>query len=208
MSTVAITDERATGDRRAALARRLLPALEELLEDESFIEISVERLVQRAGVSRSGFYLHYSDKGDLLQSLAVEVIADLFVCATGWWQLPPGASKAQLRQGLDQIVELYLPHNKLIAAIIEASSYDTEVAAQFTMLMREAANRVAEHVRRSQKSGDAQQDIDVEPVSEWITWLIERGLYQLVAQADKEEREKLMTAATDIIWRSLYVKGR
>jgi AcrR family transcriptional regulator len=208
VSTAATTDESAATERRGELGRRLLPALEELLEEESFIEISVERLVQRAGVSRSGFYLHFSDKGDLLQTLAAEVMGELFVSATGWWELPPGASKAQLRDGLDRVIRLYLPHNKLIAAIVEASSYDTAVAEQFAMLMREAANRVANHIRRSQKSGEARKGIDVKRVSEWITWMIERGLYQLVATADVEEREELMTAATDIIWRTLYAQRR
>lgn len=208
VSTAATTDESAVTERRAALGRRLLPALEELLEEESFIEISVERLVQKAGVSRSGFYVHFSDKGDLLQTLAAEVLTDLFDSARGWWELSAGASKAQLREGLDEVIRAYLPHNKLIAAIVEASSYEVAVAEQFNMLMREAANHVAAYIRRSQESGDARNDIDVEPVSEWITWMIERGLYQLVANADAQEREDLTTAATDIIWRALYMRGR
>ena len=208
VSTAATTEESAVAERRVALGRRLLPALEGLLEEESFIEISVERLVQKAGVSRSGFYVYFSDKGDLLQTLAAEVLADMFVAATGWWELPAGASKAQLREGLDGVVRAYLPHNKLIAAIVEASSYDIAVAEQFEMLMRQAANHVAAYIRRSQESGDARKGIDVEPVSEWITWMIERGLYQLVANADDEQRENLMTAATDIIWRTLYTQGR
>ncbi len=208
VSTAATTGESAVTERRAALGRRLLPALEELLEEESFIEISVERLVQKAGVSRSGFYVHFSDKGDLLQLLASEVLADLFESARGWWELPASASKPQLREGLDEVVRAYLPHNKLIAAIVEASSYDVAVAEQFALLMREAAHHVAAYIRRSQESGDARNDIDVEPVSEWITWMIERGLYQLVANADVEERENLTTAATDIIWRALYAQGR
>jgi AcrR family transcriptional regulator len=197
----------AASERRAAFARQLLPAVEELLDEESFIEISVQRLVQSAGISRSGFYLHFTDKGDLLQTLSTEVLADMFASASGWWELPPGASKAQLREGLDRVVRLYLPHNKLIAAIVEASSYDTAVAEQFDNLMHEAATRVADYVRRGQKSGDIRKDIDVERVSEWISWMIERGLYQLVANADVEMREDLMTAATDIIWRTLYAQG-
>jgi hypothetical protein len=37
--------------------------------------------------------------------------------------------------------------------------------------------------------------------------MIERGLYQLVANADPQEREVLEAAVVEIIWRSIYVRA-
>jgi len=201
-----IEDSTATA-RKQVLGSRLLPVLEELLDHESFIEISIERLVQQAGVSRSGFYLHFSDKVDLLRTLATDVMADLFVTARGWWELPPSATRDDLREALDSIVASYLPHKQLMSAIVEASAYDVEVDTQFRLLMSQASRLVAEHIYRSQEAGSARKDIDVDRVSEWITWMIERGLYQLVATADPGGRDDLMAAATEIIWRTLYESG-
>ena len=191
-------------DRRHALSNRLLGSLEELLETESFIEISIERLVQHAGVSRSGFYLHFSDKSDLLQAVATSVMSDLFVTAQSWWDLPARASRADLSQAIHLIVESYLPHRRLLAAVVETASYDAIVEQQYGMLMSQARDRVSESIRRAQETGDAREEVDTVRVATWITWMIERGLYRLVATAEPQEREVLEAAVAEIIWRTVY----
>jgi len=56
-------------DRRVLRTRDTLgDALFALMQDKSFNEITVQDLLDRAGVSRSTFYVHYSDKHDLFLS--------------------------------------------------------------------------------------------------------------------------------------------
>jgi len=51
------------------MRRRLLEVVQQLLDEgESFTEMSVERLVSEAGISRSTFYVYFEDKGDLLRT--------------------------------------------------------------------------------------------------------------------------------------------
>ena len=89
------------GKRRDEIEAKLLAAVENLLESgESFTEISVERLVKEADISRSTFYVHYNDKGHLLERLTEDVIADFLEAASGWWDLPrrlPGGGQGRDR---------------------------------------------------------------------------------------------------------------
>lgn len=56
-------------DRRVARSRdRLGDAMIELIQEKPFDEITVQEVLDRAGVSRTTFYSHYRDKDDLFMS--------------------------------------------------------------------------------------------------------------------------------------------
>src|ERR1700742_4615857 len=56
-------------DRRVGRTRaRLGQALRKLMEERPLDKISVQDVIELAGVSRSAFYAHYDDKVDLLLS--------------------------------------------------------------------------------------------------------------------------------------------
>jgi AcrR family transcriptional regulator len=56
-------------DRRVRRTRDVLgDALVELMHEKPFIDITVQHVLDRAGVSRSTFYTHFSDKDDLFLS--------------------------------------------------------------------------------------------------------------------------------------------
>ena len=56
-------------DRRTARTRNLLgDALIELIQEKPFDSVTVQDVLDRAGVGRSTFYVHYKDKDDLFFS--------------------------------------------------------------------------------------------------------------------------------------------
>jgi AcrR family transcriptional regulator len=60
---------RATTDRRILRTRDALgDALVALMQEKNFEDITVQEVLDRAGVGRSTFYVHYRDKDDLLLS--------------------------------------------------------------------------------------------------------------------------------------------
>lgn len=66
-------DVTAKTDRRVARTRDLLgDALMALIEEKPFERITVQDVLDRAGVGRSTFYTHYEDKTDLFLSDAAE----------------------------------------------------------------------------------------------------------------------------------------
>lgn len=69
---------KAPDDRRAVRTRRMIRnALSELIEEKGYNNISVTDLTARADINRGTFYLHYTDKYDLLEQVENEVIQEL-----------------------------------------------------------------------------------------------------------------------------------
>src|SRR5260370_1065926 len=74
MASVTRKTHNARAARRDEIGRRLLVAVESLLaEGESFTEVSVERLVTEARISRSTFSVYFQDKGHLPGALTARV---------------------------------------------------------------------------------------------------------------------------------------
>lgn len=75
-----LNDERSTqrikGDRRSRrTAMALQRSLVDLLLEKSLADITIQELTDRANISRTTFYLHYQNIGDLFQSIEDEVVA-------------------------------------------------------------------------------------------------------------------------------------
>ncbi len=65
-------------DRRTMRTKKLIRnALSELIEEKGYNNISITDLTARANINRGTFYLHYTDKYDLLGKIEDEMIHEL-----------------------------------------------------------------------------------------------------------------------------------
>lgn len=191
--------------RRALLSRHFLGVVEPLLEaGESYAEISVERLITAVGISRSSFYAYFEDKGDLLGAMAHDVTEDLVTAGTAWFELSTAADKAHLRDSLRPLFETYRRHQALLGAISEAAAYDASAREQHLLMVDRAVDGLDQHIRDGQKAGAIAPELDARQTAQWLTWMHERGLYQLVSHASKAETRRLLDSMTDLVWRALY----
>jgi AcrR family transcriptional regulator len=191
--------------RREQVRRRLLGVVEELLKGgESYAEISVERLVSEANLSRSTFYVYFEDKGDLLRAWFAQVVEELEDAAGAWWKLDQTATREDLRAALARIVHAYRPHTTLMAALYEMAPYDATVRTEVTAMMSSNIGGLRRHVQRGQKQGWIDPGLLPAETAAWLTWMAERGQHQMVLGAGDAEVEKLIDAYTDIVWNSLY----
>jgi len=196
-------------DRREEIRGKLLAVIERLLEDgESFTEISVERMVSEAGVSRSTFYVYFEDKGDLLTAWFEEIRQELSEAAKAWWSLDGSATRDDVRKALENIVLTYQPHTTLMAATYDAAAYDPNVRELVTSMMRNNVAGLRRHIVAGQKEGFIAPGLIPTQTSGWLTWMAERGFHQLVRRASPAELEKLIEAYTDIVWNTLYAPAR
>jgi TetR/AcrR family transcriptional regulator, ethionamide resistance regulator len=191
--------------RREEVRERLLEVVQQLLADgESYAEISVERLVSEAKLSRSTFYVYFEDKGDLLRAWFGQVVAELEDAASAWWQLDGTATYTDLRAALGQIVHAYRPHTALMAALYDISTYDVTAREEVGAMMGANAGGLVRHIRRGQAGGWIDPELTPKETAMWLMWMSERGLHQMVRGADDAEAELLITAYTDVIWHTLY----
>jgi AcrR family transcriptional regulator len=196
---------RSQPERRRLLSRHFIAVIEPLLEaGEPYAELSVERIIKAGNIARSTFYAYFDDKGDLLSAMAEDVIGDLFEAGRTWWAFPHDGSKADLRAALTPALTTHRAHHTILGAVAEAAAYDSRARERYNLLIDEVVANLTEHIRRGQRQGSACPDLDPKRTAQWLIWMHERGLYQLVSPADEREAEKLLATLTDIVWRTLY----
>lgn len=191
--------------RREAIVTDMLRVVEELMEDgASFADITVEQLITEAGISRSTFYVYFEDKGVLLLALAEDVVGRLIDAARVWWELPPDGTRADVESALRGIADVYAQHASIWSALVDTSAYDPNVRASFRGVVALAIEGVSRHIREGQKAGTVRAGLDPKRTAAWLTWMTERGHYEMVSEASKPELAKLVKAQADVVWFTLY----
>ncbi|HYF27871.1 MAG TPA: TetR/AcrR family transcriptional regulator [Baekduia sp.] len=191
--------------RRKAVVADMLAAVEALLEEgETFTSLSVERLITQAGMARSTFYVYFEDKGSLLLALAEDVVAQLVEAAGAWWSLPSDLEEPDVEKALRGIIDVYQRHSTVWSSLVDAATYDPKVRDAFDAVVGNAAAGLTKHIRAGQKAGYIRAEVDPKRTALWLTWMTERGLYQLTPKASPSEIDKLCAAQTEIVWRTLY----
>jgi TetR/AcrR family transcriptional regulator, ethionamide resistance regulator len=191
-------------ERRELAARRLLPAVERLLEHETYPELTVDQMASEADISRSTFYNYFQDKGDLLRVLAGDVMGAIVDASRVWWMLSPDASREELRTAVRHLFETYSPHAVLMLAVAESISHDSRVRDEFMAYMERGREGIAAYIQTGQRAGVLRSDLDAAAAAAWLTWMLERGLSQLSRTSRDDEPERVVTAVADIIWKALH----
>jgi AcrR family transcriptional regulator len=187
------------------LTRYFTEAVEPLLAaGESYADISVERLITAVSISRSTFYAYFDDKGDLLRAMGEDVTLDLATAGAHWFELRPEADRAALRAALLPLFDTYRRHQRVLRAITETAAYDPNIRALHLALVERAATGLSGHIRAQQDAGAVVAELDPDQSSLWLVWMLERGLYQLVAPAEPAEVDRLLDSLTALVWRMLY----
>lgn len=128
MSPVSTISRRPPQDQSSAARTRaaLLDASRELIDDRgAFASLSVAEIAATAGVSRPTFYAYFRDKRDVVLALGHEMQDDLRRVADPWLRGGTGV----LRETLEAVLAGFRDHHAAVAAIVEAATYDPEVAA-------------------------------------------------------------------------------
>ena len=191
------------------LSRHFVSVVEGLVENGvRYADLSVEAIITAGGISRSTFYVYFDDKGDLLVAMAQDVIGDLLADGASWWELPVGATREDLRKALRVPIDTYRKHRTILGTIAETAAYDPRAQEQQQNLIDQVVTALTIYIGDAQRAGVADAHLDAERTAQWLIWMIERGLYQLVGTADDEEVERQLDALVEIVWRVVYLSGR
>ena len=197
--------EKRRARRRARVVARLLPIVERLLDEEdSYLDLKVERILEEGEMARSTFYSYFDDKADLIIALGETAMREIIDVAQSIWDLPADATREQVRAAVRRSLEAYLPHTKLMRAVHEVSTYDLRVRERFEATYAEAQRAASRHIRAGQKAGFIRRDLNPEDAAGWFTWMAERGMTTLVESAARGRRERLGDTFASILWYSLY----
>jgi AcrR family transcriptional regulator len=166
--------------KRVAIESGVLRATEELLAGgSSFADLKIEQIATRAGISRTAFYFYFSDKRELLMRLAEDVAQQLYDEADRWWS---SGKPEELRAAMRLVIALYSEHHALLGAVVEASTYDEQVAAFWRALVDRFVDATQTRIETEQAAGRARRDIAAGPTAFALCWMAERALYEVHEQ--------------------------
>ncbi len=197
-----VTRRSATGrERREAVEARVFEAVERLLEQgESYTALGVGRIADEADIARSTFYVHFSDKTDLLLRIADSATDEVFGSLNAWVR-QGGEDLAALEATMADMVSGFRDHRRLLIAFNEVAAYDREVATYWRARVEGFAGRLADRLRRAQPDAD----LDWAITASWMAWGVERTVAQHVVQ-DAEGRgdARLAVGIARALWRQTH----
>jgi AcrR family transcriptional regulator len=189
--------------RRAAVESSLLQAMEDLLrEGHCYTELSVEQIAARAGISRTAFYFYFNDKRHVLMRLVERVSELFFVQGERWWDESVPDDPVELREILTNALRIWREHAPVLRAIVEAASYDEEIASFWHGLMDRFVAATRDHLEDEARAGRG-SGIDPEAAAWVLVWMTERAWYQHITRATISD-EALIDALTAVCWRTAH----
>ena len=187
--------------RKGAQTRaRLLESAKVVFEDTGFLEARISDIAEKAGLSHGSFYHYFDSKEQIFREVA-EVQEALLTA-------PPeeaDAAEAESDNELDRIrranrryLKRYGDNAKIMGVIEEVSRYDDHVNEARMRRQKHFADRAERAIRRLQKDGAADPDVDPEIAALALgsmvarvaeLWLVEHwGDYDLDTVADQVTR--------------------
>ena len=157
--------------RSAATRAQVIRTLEHLLDaGEPFSEISVQRILEEAGVSRATFYSHFQSKSDLLVQLTDELRQSLLALAQQWERGAGEGAADRLAQFFEDVLTVHRAHQGVLTAVREAASYDASVADFYTANLEGFDETMLRALRSEQAAGATPADVDAPSASRIIIW--------------------------------------
>lgn len=198
---VSILDRRTRDDpRRAATERALLDATQQLLEEgESFAQLSVTRIADRAGRPRTAFYAHFPDRRALLLALMGEAGVDSLHALAPFFGGSGRADHEDVRRGLEALLGAFRMHAALVRAVIDAAGYDAVIAERWEALVADVIDGAAARLERHGLTDD-----DARATATALVWMTERVLYlHAVRQRSGLDDQAVLGALDDAWWGAL-----
>ena len=166
-----ITRNRRDDKRFSATELRLVGALERLLRNGAvFTEISVQQILDEAGVSRGTFYSHFRDKSQLLIRLTDSLRSDLLALAKAWNPAAGEDGAERYAAFFAQVIAIHRENFAVVSALRELATYDSAVHDFFTADLEEFDNAVRATLVDQQRSGVTPVDLVPSAASRIIVW--------------------------------------
>jgi AcrR family transcriptional regulator len=187
--------------RREASARQILDGTRRLLADGAPVaKLTIDRIVDEAGVSRATFYACFTDKHELIGRLAQESLA---------WRNEIHAeilADGELNRGrLDELLRVIVAHwraNKpVLSAAVELAEHDAAINEAYRSAIGEIAEQASEQFRLRWAQDPVERPDDPDALATAFTWMLERLCHQVVE--DDESAETAAYAISEILWRTL-----
>ena len=204
-----ITRSSRNGSRREAVEQNLLEAVESLLRQGfSYTELPVQKIADEAGIPRSTFYLHFSDKAELIVRLSDRVYDDVFAAALEWFAGDHRSGLDGLADTLHRLVEVYRAHFPVLGAVMEVASYEPMVGKAYRTRILDFAAGMHMRLEAAREMGHLSPDVDIPMTADILCWTAERAITQHIVERPPETDRQFAAALARTEWLMMYGDAR
>jgi AcrR family transcriptional regulator len=146
----------------AATRARLLEAAKAVFEESGFREARISDIAAEAGLSHGSFYHYFDSKEQIFREVAdgLEALLTAPGDEDDHDDGAPGSEYERILQANRLYLERYRDNGRIMGVIEEVSRYDDHVNDARIRRQKHFADRAERSIRRLQKQGAADPDID------------------------------------------------
>jgi TetR/AcrR family transcriptional regulator, ethionamide resistance regulator len=182
--------------------REILDAAEQLLRERPFREMTVEAVMNRTGLKRPAFYVHFRDRHDLVLRIVGEVGSELFEMSDRW--LKGDDSLNDARAALEGLVSVYARHGPVLRALADAAGSDEQVEHAYRAFVQEFIDATARHIREEQAAGRIGELPDVDETARALIWMEERYITDALGHTPQKDPKLVLEVLYNIWVSTLY----
>jgi AcrR family transcriptional regulator len=200
MNTPAATRTRRRQSREES-RRTILAAADAILRERSYRDLTIDDVMAQTGFSRTVFYRHFADLGDLVLALMQQVGAPLLEQAEAMAAAPEDPER--MRAGLEGIVAFWAEHGPLVWAVSHAAGHDEEIEGLYEGFVEHFTALTAEGLRKALERG-AIKNVDPRPTAEALTSMNSGYLLRTFGRAPFGDQETAARTLWTVWSRTLY----
>lgn len=193
---------RATGDERESA---ILRTAEQLLQERSLGEISIDDLARGAGISRPTFYFYFPSKDAVVLTLIDRMVEDAARSRDRALSRLVEDPREGWREGLEVFYAIFGSHRAVTLAGAELRATNAEARALWSQILEGWVTDVAEVIEAERERGRARSDLPARDLAVALVQMNERVQYAtFAAEAPAVAAENVIDVLLDIWLSAIY----
>jgi AcrR family transcriptional regulator len=200
-----VTRSRREPADKSGVETQIMDAVDRLLRrGQKYTEISVQRILTEAGLSRATFYSHFRDKVDLITRMVDKLREKLLGMAADldFGDAEDGA--ARFSGFLLASIRVQRSSGPLLAALREVATYDSTVRDFYTEDLEGFDEVVRREVVAQQQAGRTPPAVNAAAASLIIAWGGEQAIARHIAIDDGSGDEEFARELGAVWWYGVY----
>ena len=193
--------QRAAGPSKGEVREaQILDVTERLLLTTPFVDITMDEIATRAGLSRSTMYFYFASKDDLLAGLLART-HDEIVGPTAMLLNADTTADRAVRRVLEALLRSWREHGPALRTFLETGLVSPAFGARWRATTNEIIDVVAQFIDRERAAGR----LPVGPpsahaVSSAVFWMVEHEMYELFRTRHTRATEAELIETLALLW--------
>ncbi|MCW2626029.1 TetR/AcrR family transcriptional regulator [Mycobacterium sp.] len=179
---------------------QILDVTERLLRTTPFVDITMDEIATRAGLSRSTMYFYFASKEDLLAGLLART-HDEIVGPTATLLNAGTTVDRAVRQVLEALLRSWRKHGPALRTFLETGLVSTEFGPRWRPTTNEIIDVVTQFIDRERAAGRLPAGPpSAHAVSSAVFWMVEHEMYELFRTRHTRAAEAELIETLALLW--------